>query len=218
MQVKICGIKDAEATDAACQAGATMLGFVFYPPSPRAIGPEWAGALVARLPADVTPVGLFVDADDDAIASVLELAPLRLLQLHGQESPERCAAVRARFGLPVMRAQGIATEADVAALEAYAPAVDYLLLDAKPPTSGALPGGNAASFDWSLLAGRAIPRPWLLAGGLTPANVAEAIRATGAPGVDVSSGVERARGVKDTALIKAFIGAALSAVPGKSVG
>jgi len=209
MQVKICGIKDAEATDAACQAGATLLGFVFYPPSPRAIGPEWAGALIARMPKAVTPVGLFVDADDDAIAGVLELAPLRLLQLHGEESPERCAAVQARFGLPVMKALGIATEADLGLLEAYAPAVDHFLLDAKPPAGATLPGGNAASFDWSLLAGREIPRPWLLAGGLTPGNVAEAIRATGAPGVDVSSGVERARGVKDAALIAAFVHAAL---------
>jgi phosphoribosylanthranilate isomerase len=218
MQVKICGIKDAEATDTACQAGATMLGFVFYPPSPRAIGPEWAGALIPRMPADVTPVGLFVDADDDAIASVLEVAPLRMLQLHGQESPERCAAVRARFGLPVMKALGIATEADLAALEAYAPVVDRLLLDAKPPAGSTLPGGNAGSFDWSLLAGRAIPRPWLLAGGLTPANVAEAISTTGAPGVDVSSGVERARGVKDMALIQAFIRAAMPAAQAQSAG
>jgi phosphoribosylanthranilate isomerase len=213
MQVKICGIKDAEATDIACQAGAALLGFVFYPPSPRSIGPEWAGALMARMPDAVTPVGLFVDADDDAIASVLEVAPLRLLQLHGRESPERCAAVQARFGLPVMKALGIATEADFAVLDAYAPVVDRFLLDAKPPSGATLPGGNAAIFDWSLLSGRSIPRPWLLAGGLTPGNVAEAIRATGAPGVDVSSGVERARGVKDAALIEAFIGAALAAVP-----
>lgn len=213
MQVKICGIKDVEATDTACQAGATLLGFVFYPPSPRAIGPEWAGALIARMPTAVTPVGLFVDADDDAIASVLEVAKLRLLQLHGQESPERCAAVQARFGLPVMKALGVATEADLAVLDAYAPVVDHFLLDAKAPPGASLPGGNAATFDWSLLARRRIPRPWLLAGGLTPGNVAEAIRATGAPGVDVSSGVERARGVKDAGLIEAFIQAALATAP-----
>ncbi len=212
MQVKICGIKDAEAADAACEAGATMLGFVFFPPSPRAIGPEWAGALITRLPEEVTPVGLFVDADDDTIARVLELAPLKLLQLHGKESPERCATVRARFGLPVMKALGIATAADIDALAGYAPAVDRFLLDAKPPEGGAaLPGGNAARFDWSLLAGRAVPRPWLLAGGLTPDNVAAAIRETGTPGVDVSSGVERARGVKDVGLIRAFTAAALGA-------
>ncbi|EHL95380.1 N-(5'phosphoribosyl)anthranilate isomerase [Acetobacteraceae bacterium AT-5844] len=210
MEVKICGIKDADATDTACEAGAAMLGFVFYPPSPRAIGAEWAGALISRIPAGIVPVGLFVDADDDTIQRVLELAPLKLLQLHGKESPERCAAVRARFGLPVMKALGIATEADLALLEAYAPVVDRFLLDAKPPEGATLPGGNAAIFDWSLLAGCAIPRPWLLAGGLTPGNVAAAIRATGAPGVDVSSGVERARGVKDPELIRAFAAAALA--------
>jgi phosphoribosylanthranilate isomerase len=212
MDVKICGITDPENADAACQAGATMLGFVFYPPSPRAIAPAAAGALIARLPADVRPVGLFVDATEEDIAAVLGAAPLGMLQLHGAESPARCAELRARFGLPVMKALGIAEAADLDAVAAYAPVVDWLLLDAKPPPGASRPGGNAAVFDWSLLAGRAVPRPWLLAGGLVPGNVADAIRATGAPGVDVSSGVERARGVKDAGLIRAFIQAALEPV------
>ena len=209
-QVKICGINDAASYDAACRAGADWVGFVFYPPSPRSVAPEQAGELAARSGTGRRPlcVGLFVDATDAEIAAVLEVVPLSLLQLHGQESPERCAAVRQRFGLPVMKALGIAEPEDFARLDAYAPVVDRFLLDARPPRGATLPGGNAASFDWALLAGRTIPRPWMLAGGLTPANVASAIRMTGAPGVDVSSGVERMRGVKDPVLIAAFVAAA----------
>jgi phosphoribosylanthranilate isomerase len=213
IQVKICGINDAEAYDAACRAGADLVGFVFYPPSPRGVAPEQAAALAARAGGGRRPLltGLFVDPTDAQIAGVLAQVPLGLLQLHGEETPERCAAIRARFGLPVMKALGIAAEADLALPEAYAPSVDRFLLDAKPPAGASLPGGNAASFDWALLAGRAIPRPWMLAGGLTPLNVAQAIRATGAAMVDVSSGVERMRGVKDPVLIAAFIAAAHSA-------
>ncbi|BDG70164.1 hypothetical protein Rmf_00930 [Roseomonas fluvialis] len=151
---------------------------------------------------------MFVDATDDAIAAVLAAVPLDILQLQGAETPERAAALRARFGLPVMKALGIGVAEDFAAVDAFAPVVDWFLFDAKPPPGAALPGGNAAPFEWRLLAGRVIPKPWLLAGGLTAANVAEAIRTAGAPGVDVSSGVERARGVKDPALIRAFITAA----------
>lgn len=208
--VKICGLNDPAGLDAAVAARADMIGLVFFPPSPRAVTPAEAAALAARAPRETGPlrVGLFVDASDEAIATVLAALPLDILQLHGEETPARCAALRARFGLPVMKALGIATEADLTLLDAYAPAVDRFLLDAKPAPGAALPGGNASAFDWSLLAGRAIPRPWLLAGGLTPANVAEAIRATGAPGVDVSSGVEASRGVKDPARIAAFIRAA----------
>ncbi|MBO1073013.1 phosphoribosylanthranilate isomerase [Roseomonas marmotae] len=211
IEVKICGICDAEGLDSAARSGAHLVGFVFYPPSPRAVVPEQAARLAQRLSPGITPVGLFVDATDEAIQEVLEEVPLRLLQLHGQESPERCAEIRARFGLPVMKALGIATEADLARLDAYAPAVDRFLLDAKPPPGASLPGGNATSFDWTLLAGRSIPRPWMLAGGLTPVNVAGALRASGARAVDVSSGVERMRGVKDPVLIRAFVSAAHSA-------
>ncbi|WP_159994837.1 phosphoribosylanthranilate isomerase [Roseomonas sp. 18066] len=213
VQVKICGINDAEAYDAACRAGADLVGFVFYPPSPRYVSPEQAAALAGRSGNGRRPlcVGLFVDPDDALIAEVLEQVPLGLLQLHGEETPERCAAIRARFGLPVMKALGIGSEADLDLIEAYAPVVDRFLLDAKAPPGASLPGGNAVSFDWSLLAGRAIPRPWMLAGGLTPLNIAQAIRATGATAVDASSGLERLRGVKDPVLIAAFIAAAHSA-------
>jgi phosphoribosylanthranilate isomerase len=211
MLVKICGIKDAEAMRAAAEAGADLLGFVFFPPSPRAVTPAEAAALSATVTGGPLRVGLFVDATDAALAATLAAIPLDILQLHGEETPERCAAIRARFGRPVMKALGIATPADLGELAAYAPAVDRFLLDAKAPPGAPLPGGNAAPFDWTLTAGRAIPRPWLLAGGLTPQNVAEAIRVAGAPGVDVSSGVEKARGVKDPGLIAAFVAAARQA-------
>lgn len=214
--VKICGLNDRPGLDAALAGGADMIGLVFFPPSPRAVTPASAAALAAAVPRATRGgplrVGLFVDALEEAIAAALAALPLDILQLHGEETPDRCAALRARFGLPVMKALGIATADDLRLLDAYAPAVDRFLLDAKPAPGAALPGGNAASFDWSLLAGRAVPRPWLLAGGLTPANVAAAVRATGAPGVDVSSGVEASRGVKDPARIAAFIAAARSAV------
>lgn len=207
-EVKICGVNDASAFDAASAAGADMVGFVFYPPSPRAVTPAEAAALSGRATGGPLRVGLFVDPEDSLIAAVLAAGVgLGLIQLHGAEDPARCAEIRGRFGLPVMKALGIATAADLDRLAAFAPAVDRFLLDAKPPPGASLPGGNAAAFDWSLTAGRAIPRPWLLAGGLTPANVAEAIRLGGAPGVDVSSGVERARGVKDPRLIADFVAA-----------
>ena len=208
IEVKICGVRDAAGFDAAAEAGAAMVGFVFYPPSPRAVTPGEAAALSARLDGGPVRVGLFVDPEDALLDAVLAALPLDLIQLHGAEDPARCAAIRARTGRPVMKALGIAGPEDLAVLEAYAPAVDRFLLDAKPPPGAALPGGNAAAFDWRLPACRAIPRPWLLAGGLTPETVAEALRQSGAPGVDVSSGVERARGVKDPARIAAFVAAA----------
>jgi phosphoribosylanthranilate isomerase len=205
-RVKICGVNDAAAFDAAVAGGADMVGFVFFPPSPRAVSPARAAELSARHPGGPERVGLFVDPRDEDIAAVLAALPrLDLIQLHGAEDPARCAAIRARFGRPVMKALGIAAPEDLAAVDRFAPAVDRLLLDAKPPVGAELPGGNAAAFDWRLTAGRAIPRPWLLAGGLTPENVAEAVRQSGAPGVDVSSGVERARGVKDPARIATFL-------------
>ncbi|WP_431283694.1 phosphoribosylanthranilate isomerase [Humitalea sp. 24SJ18S-53] len=207
-EIKICGLSDAAGFDAACAAGADYVGFVFFPASPRNVTPEQAAALSARQQGGPIRVGLFVDADDDAIARVLDVVPLGILQLHGEESPARCAELRQKFGLPVMKAIGVATVADLAVLADYAPVVERFLLDAKAPPGADLPGGNAAVFDWSVLRGAAIPRPWLLAGGLTPGNVAAAIAATGAPGVDVSSGVERARGQKDPGLIAAFCRAA----------
>jgi phosphoribosylanthranilate isomerase len=210
-QTKICGINDAPSMQAAAAAGADFIGYVFFPPSPRAVTPAQAAALSALVTGGPQRVGLFVDAEDALIAAVLAALPLDILQLHGEETPARCAELRARFGLPVMKALGIAGVADFAALDAYAPVVDRFLLDAKAPPGAPLPGGNAAPFDWTLTKGRAIARPWLLAGGLTPGNVAEAIAVSGAPGVDVSSGVERARGVKDAGLIAAFVAAARAA-------
>lgn len=213
--VKICGITDAASFDAAVEAGADMIGLNFYPPSPRWLSPESAAALSARHAGGPLRVGLFVDPSDETLAATLAAVPLDMIQLHGNEDAARVAAIRARFGLPVMRAVGVATREDVAAAVAtFRDVADRLLFDAKPPppgTPGALPGGNATAFDWSVMRGAAIPVPWLLASGLTPANVAEAIRSAEAPGVDVSSGVERARGVKDPALIRAFIAAARAA-------
>lgn len=217
--VKICGITDAAGFDAASDAGADMVGFVFFPPSPRAITPAAAAALSSRRAGGPLRVGLFVDADDAMLAATLAALRLDILQLHGEEGPDRVASIRARFGVPVMKAVGVATRAEVAEATArFAPVADRLLFDAKPPpagTPGALPGGNAAAFDWSIMQGAAVPVPWLLAGGLTAANVAEAIRASGATGVDVSSGVERARGVKDPALIRAFVAAAKGPGPAR---
>jgi phosphoribosylanthranilate isomerase len=212
LAVKICGITDPEAFDAAAEAGADMIGFVFYPPSPRALTPEAAAALSLRRPGGPLRVGLFVDPTDEALAGTLAAVPLDVLQLQGNETPERVSTIRARFGVSVMKAMGVATRADVAeAVVRFGAVADRLLFDAKPPpagTPGALPGGNATAFDWWIMQGAAVPVPWLLAGGLTPGNVAEAIRASGAKGVDVSSGVERARGVKDPVLIRAFVAAA----------
>ena len=211
MLVKICGITDAAGLQAARDAGAEMCGLVFFPPSPRALTPAQAAAVSAAVPGGPQRVGLFVDPSDALIESVLAALPLDMIQLHGEEAPARCAEIRQKFGRPVMKALGIADAADLDALAAFAPAVDYFLLDAKAPPGAALPGGNAAPFDWTLTASRTIPRPWLRAGGLTPANVAQAIAASGAPGVDVSSGVEAARGVKDPARISAFVAAAKAA-------
>jgi len=204
--VKICGIKDVAALDAARQAGADMVGFVFFPPSPRAVTANQAGVLARSYRNGPKRVGLFVDPDDAMLAATLAEVPLDILQLQGEETPARAGEIRARFGKPVMKALGIASKADLARLPEYADQVDYFLLDARPPAGSALPGGNALAFDWALMKGEAP----LLAGGLTPANVAEAIAASGAPGVDVSSGVERARGIKDPAAIAAFIAAAKS--------
>jgi phosphoribosylanthranilate isomerase len=210
-QVKICGLNDAAGLDAAVAAGADMLGFVFFPPSPRHVTPAEAASLAARHAHGPLRVALVVDADDALLEGIAAALKPDLWQLHGAETPERCAAIRTSTGLPVMKALGIASAADLAECARYAPACDRFLLDAKPPPDSALPGGNAAAFDWHLLAGRAIPRPWLLAGGLTQENVGAALRISGAPGVDVSSGVERARGVKDPERIAAFVRAVRAA-------
>ncbi|MFY0690437.1 MAG: phosphoribosylanthranilate isomerase [Paracoccaceae bacterium] len=208
IRVKICGLGRAEDVAACAAAGARYVGFVFFEKSPRHLDVAQARALALEVPAGIAKVALTVSADDAALDALVDQVPLDMLQLHGAESPERVAQIRARYGLPVMKAVGIADEADLEALTAYAQVADQILVDAKPPKDAVLPGGNGLSFDWRLLAGRRWPVPWMLAGGLTPENVAEAIRLTGANQVDVSSGVERAPGVKDARLIKNFIRAA----------
>lgn len=207
-RVKICGLRDAAAVDAAVAGGAAYLGFVFFPKSPRNIAIPDAAALAACVPPGVAKVALTVNADDAALDALTGAVPLDMLQLHGTESPERVAEVRARYGLPVMKAVGVATAADLPKLDTFARVADQLLVDAKPLPGAELPGGNGLAFDWRLIAGRRWPVPWMLAGGLTPDNVAEAVRLTGARQVDVSSGVEAAPGVKDAARIADFVRAA----------
>ena len=207
VEVKICGITSEEAMEAAVEAGADYVGLVFYPPSPRALTPTRAAELMQYLPDDIVTVGLFVDAEDALLDQVLAECRLDLLQCHGIESPERLEAIRLEYGLPVMKSIAVAEAADLAAAEPYLAVADRLLFDARPPKGAALPGGNATVFDWTLLAGRKWGLPWMLAGGLTPANVAEAVRVSGARAVDVSSGVESAPGIKDPAAIHAFIAA-----------
>jgi len=208
--VKICGLDRIEAVDAAIEAGARWTGFVFYPPSPRNLSPEEAALLTARVTQPVDAVGLFVDPSDDELAAVLDKNLLDMIQLHGQETPERVAEVKALTELPVMKAIKLAEPKDMDEAAAYFNVADQLLFDAKAPDDmdGALPGGNALSFDWTMLAAADIPLPWMLAGGLTPENVAEAVAVTGAEAVDVSSGVEAEPGVKDLAKIAAFMDAA----------
>ena len=206
--VKICGITESADIPAALLAGARYLGFVFFPRSPRNLEISDAAFMAASIPPGVAKVALTVDASDAELDAILGEVPLDMLQLHGSETPDRVAAVRERFGLPVMKAIGVAVEDDLQAIDEYATVADQLLIDAKPPRDAVLPGGNGLSFDWRLIAGRRWPVPWMLAGGLTPANVAEAIRLTGASQVDVSSGVESAPGVKDGAAITAFVAAA----------
>ncbi|TSJ64311.1 phosphoribosylanthranilate isomerase [Starkeya sp. 3C] len=211
LEIKICGLSTPETLDAALGAGADMVGMVFFAPSPRHVDLATAPALAARARGRAGIVALTVDADDATLAAIVDAARPDMLQLHGKESPERVAAVRARFGLPVMKAIGIATAADLARLSAYADVADRLLLDAKPPKGALLPGGNGVPFDWNLLAGLDLTRPFMLSGGLDPDNVGEAVRRVRPPGIDVSSGVERAPGIKDPARIAAFLRAARAA-------
>lgn len=201
--IKICGINAVSALEAAIRGRASYAGFVFFAKSPRNLSLAQAADLGSRAKGRITRVGLFVDADDAAIAEAVNAAGLDVLQLHGQESPERTAQLRARFGLPVWKALSVASIADVDRARAYAGAADMVLFDAKTP-KGALPGGMGLSFDWRLIAHWKGPIAWGLAGGLTPDNVAEAVALTGTPLVDTSSGVESAPGVKDADKIAAF--------------
>jgi phosphoribosylanthranilate isomerase len=210
IDAKICGLSTAESVAAAAAGGARFVGFVFYPPSPRHVTAEQAAALAARVPAGIMRVGLFVDAADAALAGILDRVPLDLLQFHGRENPRRVAEVKARFRKPVMKAIAIAGPEDADAALPYLEVADWILFDAKPPraNAGALPGGNGLAFDWQLLGRRHWGRPWMLSGGLTPKNVAEAVATTHARAVDVSSGVEIRPGIKDLSKISAFLTAA----------
>lgn len=202
-RIKLCGLTDHTALDAAIAARADFAGFNFYPPSPRFLSLARAAELAVRADGRIGRVGVFVDANDAAIAEAVAAARLDAIQLHGSETPQRAAELRSRHGLPVWRVIGVATAADVTKATDYVGAADFILFDARTP-KGTLPGGMGLAFDWSLLAGLKIALPWGLAGGLNPANVGEAVRLTGAPLVDAASGIEAAPGVKDPDLIAAF--------------
>ena len=208
IEVKICGLKDAAAVDAAVEGGAAMCGFVFFPASPRNVTPETAAALTARVPEGIVKVGLVVDADDGLLADIVATAGVGMLQLHGTESPERTTQIRDRFGLPVMKVLAIQGPDDIAAARAYEGVAERLMFDAKPPEGANRPGGNARAFDWGLLKGETWSRPWLLAGGLTAENLGLAVKTSGATAVDVSSGVEDAPGRKNPDKIRQFLAAA----------
>lgn len=211
--VKICGLTATDDVVAVAAAGARYAGLVFFAKSPRHLEIDQARTLALEIPEGVAKVALTVNADDATLDAITAQVPLDMLQLHGKESVERVQEVRARYGLPVMKAIGIADEADLAQISTYTQVADQLLIDAKPPKHADLPGGNGLAFDWRLLAGRRWATPWMLAGGLNPENVAEAIHLTGATQVDVSSGVESAPGVKNAKKIADFVQAATNPVP-----
>ena len=212
--VKICGLSTPDALDVALEAGADMVGFVFFPPSPRHLGLGLARTLGARVAGRAKKVALTVDATDDVLAGVVAALAPDMLQLHGRETPERVAAVKARFGLPVMKALPIERREDLAPVRAYAQVADRILFDARAPKDATRPGGLGKPFDWHLLENLDRGLAFMLSGGLDAGNVAEAITITRAPGVDVSSGVERAPGEKDPDKIRAFIRAARAAAEG----
>ena len=205
VSVKICGLATVDDVRACADAGANYMGLVFFEKSPRNITIPDARELALAAPLGLAKVALVVNPSDAELDAITASVPLDMVQLHGRETPERVAEVKARYGLPVMKAVGIADEDDLPKLESYFGVADQILVDAKPPKGGELPGGNGLSFDWRLIAGRRWPCPWMLAGGLTPENVAEAVKMTGAKQVDVSSGVEHAPGQKNAELIQKFV-------------
>lgn len=209
--VKICGINSAEAADAAARGGADFVGLMFHPKSPRHVTPEAARSLAQRLRGKVRIVAVIVDPRDEDIVHVMNNAVPDFLQLHGSESPARVGEIREKFGIPVIKVLSVAEAADFANLPAYEDAADMLMFDAKPPANADRAGGHGVAFDWQLLRSRTISRPWFLAGGLTHENVSRAVAAANAPGVDVSSGVETAPGVKNPELIQSFIASARAA-------
>lgn len=208
VQVKICGLSTPESMSTAIEAGADYIGLVFYPPSPRHVEIEVAKYLASFTPDLIELVGLFVNPTDELLAQVLSQVPLTMVQLHGDESAARVTQIKKKFNVPVMKALSIETAEDLAIAKEFDKVADWLLFDAK---GEALPGGNGIAFDWEILNGYRGIRPWMLAGGLTPENVSTAIQQTGAPAVDVSSGVESSAGVKDTGKIRSFITAAKQA-------
>jgi phosphoribosylanthranilate isomerase len=214
--VKICGLKTPEALDVSIESGADLVGFVFFPPSPRNIGYEVARVLGDRVKGRAGKVALTVDANDETLLAIVNALKPDMLQLHGEETPERVAVVRSRFGLPVMKAIPVATRADLSPIRLYEKVVDRILFDARAPKEATRPGGLGTPFDWTLLKDIDPNIPFMLSGGLDAGNVAEALRITRAPGVDVSSGVERAPGEKDLDKIRAFIRAARAADPAGS--
>ena len=205
VSVKICGLATVDDVRGCADAGANYMGLVFFQKSPRNITLPAARELALAAPLGLAKVALVVNPSDADLDAITGTVPLDMLQLHGRETPERVAEVKARYGLPVMKAVGIADGDDLPKLESYFGVADQILVDAKPPKGGELPGGNGLSFDWRLIAGRRWPCPWMLAGGLTPENVAEAVKMTGAKQVDVSSGVEDAPGQKNAKLIQKFV-------------
>ena len=211
VSVKICGLRTPEDVAAAAHAGARYVGFNFFPKSPRYVEPALAKVLALDAPIGMAKVALTVDADDATLDQITSVVPLDMLQLHGKETPERVSEIKARYGLPVMKVLGIADEADVEKIDAYQSVADQILVDAKAPKGSVIPGGNGVVFDWRLLSGQRWCVPWMLAGGLTPDNVAEAIALTGATQVDTASGVESAPGQKDPDLMHRFVAATRSA-------
>ena len=205
LAVKICGLSTVDAVQAAVEGGAAFVGFVFYEKSPRNVSPVQVKALAANVPDSIQKVGLLVNASDAEIATILNDAPLDMLQLHGNESPERVREIKATFSLPVMKVIAVATTGDIEKARAYESFVDRLLFDAKPPADASRPGGLGLAFNWQLLVGQSFAVPWMLAGGLTADNLADAVAASGAPGVDVSSGVEDGPGVKNPHKIREFL-------------
>ena len=202
--VKICGLSEPSTLEASVKAGARFVGFVFYPPSPRSVSFETAFHLARTVPTGVRSVGLFVDPENKQLDHILGGIQLDMIQLHGSESPGRIAEIKSRYNIEVMKAVRIATENDLESIEGFEAAADWLLFDSSPQKAH-LPGGTGESFDWNILSGRTFKKPWMLGGGLTTENVAEALSILSPDAVDVSSGVESSRGVKDADKIKTFI-------------
>ena len=208
IDVKICGISESQHAITAAKFGARWLGFVFFPPSPRNLTIEAAKSLAPQLPTGPRRVGVFVDASDELLAAAVKTLALDAVQLHGAETPQDAARIKAMLDVRIIKAIGVSRDADIEKADAFTGIADRILFDAKPPEGAPLPGGNAIAFPWHILKGKTLPSKWMLAGGLSAENLAEAVSLSGATALDVSSGVEEAAGKKSSALIKAFLRAA----------